>query len=233
MFKKMFVSKWLDNQAKRIEENSESNVTNLMKSLKDSITGLNLFHSYLQLAHSVYQLLVATVVILASDKEEARLLKDFLKDLHMLLAKKIRQSANVVTALTKNKQFMHALEGVELCYENLMDSQKKFDEEEKLKSQKTFCLSKVEHIDTLVNSSKYYCEEFKSLINLNAIKVTQKIMALTEYSDEAADEINAFVMYMELALEKYPTKVGIKNIEGEWRVSCIYGDDGNPVEYKN
>jgi len=113
MLKKFFVSKKLNEYADFIEKNAERGANSSVKMLKALNDNTEVFGVLAQVIASVYRLLRIILTVITTDSEEGKLFRALMVDLHKAYAKRLRDSAGFVTALTKNKKIMRAIEAFE------------------------------------------------------------------------------------------------------------------------
>jgi len=119
MIKKFFVSKKLNEYADLIEKNAERGADSSVKILKALNDNTEIFGVLAQVIASVYRLLRIILTVITADSEEGKLFRALMVDLHKAYAKRLRDSAGFVTALTKNKKTMRAIEAFEEDVEEL------------------------------------------------------------------------------------------------------------------
>ena len=113
MIKKFFVSKKLNEFADVMEKNAERGADDAVKSLKALNETTEAFSVLAQVIASAYRLLRIALTVITTDSEEGKLFRALLVDLQKAYAKRLRDSAGFVTALTKNKKVMRAIEAFE------------------------------------------------------------------------------------------------------------------------
>ena len=113
MLKKFFVSKKLNECADLVEKNAERGADSSVKMLKALNDNTEIFGVLAQVIASVYRLLRIILTVITTDSEEGKIFRVLMVDLYKAYAKRLRDSAGFVTALTKNKKIMRAIEAFE------------------------------------------------------------------------------------------------------------------------
>ena len=113
MIKKFFISRKLNEVANLIEENAGKMADGEIRLIDSFNKSTEAFGVIAQVISSAYRLLRVILTVITTDSEEGKLFRALLIDLHKAYAKRLRDSAGFVTALTKNKKIVRAIEAFE------------------------------------------------------------------------------------------------------------------------